>query len=1182
MKTGSVAQREQIWAFYQRISSEDLSWVTIERVLEVVARDSDHTRAFGRIAQVLTNITGRYDLTESQAANVRRICDELEKPVRATHITRAPVHQGPIRQSGSIPNHGTLTNILPVVSEQTRIKNTHSSSSEDSFGSLIKRPVIELDPQQVWRAYEEDLERHPLSYYYNAVRLVRYAATMGHIGGKRLLIHIENDLARRNPVFLNALRSSLIQAYAHLDCPGDARRCYEAGNRTGHEVRLDWSMCLSLLWSTHHKEAQAMFDKQFVAPGRAIPVMFGKIMARYASLANAQAAYALFDTMKRVDAKPNALCLEKLAQSCALDLDTVRGSRRLAEVVSFMRSWGRSPDTRFLIGLMHGYNKSQQDDMFDMVASKVDVHRAKPTQLLKFWLVTMNNAVRRGQFALAQGMAKRISAEAFRGIPRVVHAMCAIGETCLAKKLAGIDSRRFPDNNITANIRLELKLADTTARSSQLELFVKKMVADGFTPSSGLFGELVKTLHLRGGSELALGAFARLTAIGIPSSVETLLHIMHLRLESSNPSSALSIFDDIRERLGSADLSFLQLHAATGDNLVRTLIEYRGIAGALDAFDFLSSQPVLRSKLPYSTLIEYCLNHRLWDHAHSMVRQIVQRDIALRPEVANQICHYLTLRSTSSDAVNFLRYIQRMGSLGTMSNETLVSAIYCCIETGRMVDLEWVVSALADCGTHVFLWRGLVDCLAPHNTSALLRVVRIVFQTSESKQKTALDFLKSTSGAKYQAVAASMVVQVLREHDQDLTLSVMSRAVSHILETFDTLYKIPRHTQSDSDPILTLPYLVNSLSRFIVPAINGGLNSSMLTRALMLLSYGSGGKHEECLKLLRLIPPEQLDVAFFGAIAQGCARHGLSRGVDAVLGEMRKYHIKPSHKLITTILLGYGRASPPKRHLDRLPEEETSTLALTSLQDTSTSPITHIDKASPGPTELPDDRTDIPDNQSSTEAVAVRRIDGHYTDPAAEFYRAILDRMLHIWGEFEYHNQFRPRAAYSIVVQTCISAGDYARAESMLDDMVSRGVPHDEITALQLISLALRQNDIDEALRIFAAIGRRGSSNRHSRRYFGLKNVERNAEHFSLIVEYYLQNSHIDNAMSLLGEMHGLGLAGPPWLYTLVLKYLARSNMKGPFVQTMRQIAQLRVKVDHEMLDTIKEYTSQLKEPNTD
>ncbi|KAJ1847704.1 hypothetical protein LPJ73_004182 [Coemansia sp. RSA 2703] len=642
---------------------------------------------------------------------------------------------------------------------------------------------------------------------------------------------------------------------------------------------------------------------------------------------------------------------------------------------------------------------------------------------------------------------------------------------------------------------------------------------------------------------------------------------MHLRLESSNPSSALSTFDDIRERLGSADLSFLQLHAATGDKLVKTLIEYRGIAGALDAFSFLSSLPILRSKLPYSALIGYCLNHRLWDQAHSMVRHIVQRDIALRPEVANQICHYLTLRSTSSDAVNFLRYIQRMGSLGTMSNETLVSVIYSCIETGRIVDLEWVISALADCGTHLFLWRGLVDCLAPLNTSALLRVIRIVFETSEFKQKTALDFLKSTSGAKYQAVAASMVVRVLREHDQELTFPVLSRAVSHILETYDALYKTPTHTESDSDSILSLPYLVNSLSRFIVPAINSGLNPSMITRALMLLSYGSGGRHEDCLRLLRLIPPAKVDIAFFGAIAQGCARHGLYRGVDAVLEEMRKYHIKPSHKLITTILLGYGRASPPKRNPDQL-SEETLASGQNSLQDASTSPTAHMENPSL-------DSEELPDVSPSTESVAIQRKDGQFTDRASEFHRMILDKMMHIWSEFEYHDQVRPRAAYSIVVQVCISAGEYARAESMFDDMVSRRVPHDEITALQLISLALRQNNIDEALRIFQAIGRKDSGNRH----FGLKSVRRNAEHFSLIIEYYLQKSHIDSAMLLLSKMHDLGLAGPPWLYTLVLRHLAKANMKDTFVQTMHQIAQLRVKVDQEMLHTIREYTSQLNEP---
>ncbi|KAJ2354195.1 hypothetical protein GGF43_003307 [Coemansia sp. RSA 2618] len=144
-----------------------------------------------------------------------------------------------------------------------------------------------------------------------------------------------------------------------------------------------------------------------------------------------------------------------LAAACALDADAARASERVATVIACMRSWRRSPDPEFFIGLLKGYNQSHQHDMFDGLAAQLKARNM--CSGLSLDRIIMTNAARRGDAKLAMLMASLV-VKSPKNIPSVVKALCSLGQAEYAAEL--VLPLKLPDNNIVANVRLQLAIAD--------------------------------------------------------------------------------------------------------------------------------------------------------------------------------------------------------------------------------------------------------------------------------------------------------------------------------------------------------------------------------------------------------------------------------------------------------------------------------------------------------------------------------------------------------------------------------------------------------------------------------------------------------------------------------------------------------------------------------------------------
>ncbi|KAJ1935871.1 hypothetical protein GGF37_005827 [Kickxella alabastrina] len=56
--------------------------------------------------------------------------------------------------------------------------------------------------------------------------------------------------------------------------------------------------------------------------------------------------------------------------------------------------------------------------------------------------------------------------------------------------------------------------------------------------------------------------------------------------------------------------------------------------------------------------------------------------------------------------------------------------------------------------------------------------------------------------------------------------------------------------------------------------------------------------------------------------------------------------------------------------------------------------------------------------------------------------------------------------------------------------------------------------------------------------------------------------------------MHALGLTAESWLYALVFRTLAEDGHRDLFVETMRQIVRMHVKVDESIMSIVREYAA--------
>ncbi|KAJ1809273.1 hypothetical protein LPJ56_006000, partial [Coemansia sp. RSA 2599] len=311
-----------------------------------------------------------------------------------------------------------------------------------------------------------------------------------------------------------------------------------------------------------------------------------------------------------------------------------------------------------------------------------------------------------------------------------------------AKAICGEgDARRFPINNLTANMLLEISLSDASTDPRQLAADATRMVSDGFTPSLRLFSQLVNTLWFRGGANLALSVYENLLAAGVPASVGLLLKVVQLRLRSSNRRLALDAFETACDRLRSIDVGRLYLDDKSMLGLMELLIDQKGIYPALRAFEFLQGLPINQSSLPYGLMIEHLINSSLFDRAHSLIRKVVQNDICVSSQGAKVSSRYFLLTSTVSDAVNFLRYLHRTDSLWNVDVATVDSVLLRCVEARRMADFKWICEVMAKYKLIVPVWVRAVDRFAPSNGYVLLEMVRAILLNVDRKSAAAVTLL---------------------------------------------------------------------------------------------------------------------------------------------------------------------------------------------------------------------------------------------------------------------------------------------------------------------------------------------------------------------------------------------------------------------------------------------------------
>ncbi|KAJ2447403.1 hypothetical protein GGF42_005448 [Coemansia sp. RSA 2424] len=1003
--------------------------------------------------------------------------------------------------------------------------------------------------------------------------LVIYCGGIGNIAGRLFLAQIETD-ATTDPLLYPTRFRVLITAYAKLGLLDDARRCYYDALQSEFLPLVnfeEFSMSLALFRSLRHKEGRALFDKLALA-GQAQSFMYGMLTQEYVLTWNTEKAFALLADMRRGDVEPTLSCFRALATACALDLDSDRGSRRLGDLIACMKSWGCAPDKRFFVAILKGYHKSGQHSMFDGLVQRLMAHGLGSDAMLS--KVVMENAAARADADLAVAMA-RIAAQLPENIPQVVQVLSQVG---LASELATcVDLAQYPDNNVTANARLCIALESTEMAADPQALVdeVERMVERGFTPSFQLFFRTIRHIRLHGSQQLAIQTYTKLAAAGVPRSIALLFFVLQMHLKQPDAEAAIAIYEELHERLRDSDFTKLHIYRPTMEELVLLLIEYRGIGEARQAFDFLSGLPVNRQYLPYAPLIEYYVNHKMFDESHSLISYVVQHDIPLKPRTVNLYCRHLASHSSSTDLANFLRYVQRTQSLHAVADDILGAFFAVCALGHKVADLEWVIEEMSSMRERFGAWSAAIDHLAAVDSQMLPFVVHTAINASQKKMRTAVDLLYSTVQSRSQERVADLVLTTLEAHGVAPSHIVYKRALTAFTQSWLKNYSSPKMAGNAS---MSKESLLNAMRRHIAPAVKARIPGSLVTIAMQALSSPSRSAYKECLDFLSDMAPERLDERFYCAIAGSCSHYGMVEGVDSVLEAMRQRGFALTSKALTSLLHCYANLKPPR-------EMSFGQAPVVSPPSSPANDDSHLDPQAPAPPPdiaFPCDTVAQIDFAHDASAVENDTAFLAYsaTDSNIGFYSMSLTRVMSIWKEFEYLGLPVSGSVYGVVARAHIKAGKHKSAEALFVEMVNRGIPHNEITAALWIESRLIQNDASGALKILGAIGnptRCAALALGNSCFNSLDTAQRTARQFSVVIRYYLARGDVSNASAVMSAMHKCELTMTSKLYAELLRQLAQNGSHDAFVDTMRQMVTAGVPINPLLMDTFREYSSNRK-----
>ncbi|KAJ1906458.1 hypothetical protein LPJ81_001345 [Coemansia sp. IMI 209127] len=843
------------------------------------------------------------------------------------------------------------------------------------------------------------------------------------------------------------------------------------------------------------------------------------MIKEYTLMRNPDAAFALFDDVCKVGFAPTYTMLCALGTSAALYKDASKSSECLQKVITCLNNWSFTVECRFFASVLTGYDQSQQYTLFDALAGKLLDRFQYSNEYLN--QVIMANAAKRGDDELMCKLAP-MELQNIRKYPRFEKFAQHLWQS---KELQSVlDISRFPENNLTANMKLsqdidnvEMSLAPETLVCRTLD-----MIEKGYTPSFRLFARLIRRLSVCGSNDLAIETFEKLSAAGVPSSIELLLLLHTLYLHSSDGERAIAIFEAIRARLTPSDFGDITLHAPTMRKYVLFLLDRGEVSAAYDVVAFLHTLPCDHKELPYSTLIEYCISHRMLENSYDMIAHVVQHDISIEPRVINLCFHLLEKNESATDYANFLRYVSRIDMMDFVPDSAFETFFLRSMQGRKISDIEWAVDVLANAPYEVIgIWRVILKRLSKSTDDrTVIAIVRMAIDFATNKERTGMDLLAAAAG-----MSETLVVV--------------------------------------ADSVL--------VARHIHDAAKIGIDGSLLSIALRavasssLLSIGSA----EYIDILESVPDTELSVNPYEAVCAGLAQRGHIREVETVLDNMLMRGLALNANMLNIIMSCFIHAPPPPQSPKLVKDDyrsghaEPKTAEGIETDTMDDGGYMHIDESDDLLLTVLDhemNQTEIGDSSGRS-----------------EFYENALSKVVSFWKQFEFRGLSPDRSSYSVLLYAYIKAQKFTEAEIIINDIVEMGLEHNNYTATQWIVLRLKQDDVKGALSVLDAIGNKERCDellQTDKRYIGLQHVQRNAFHFLPFVTHHLDNGKHAVAVEMLLAMHTLHLKATAKAYHDILVYLANEDSRQAFLDVVQQMVKFDILINSQIADVLRDYSA--------
>ncbi|KAJ2159485.1 hypothetical protein GGF46_002981 [Coemansia sp. RSA 552] len=1176
-QTGSVAQREAVWGLYRRIVSagtaaHSMAPATILGLIELMAGDTDMVRALTRISEVLGEITAKRKLTDAEMATVRLIWEKAEEmrtetkpwtPFFRRHKEDSDLHGAEVTVLASIPK-------APVEggprAEHGAAELPDLESAEHAVRKLrrlLYRSPIYADLPLLWQTYraalqtrgdtagEECLNKRDMR------RLIDYCGNLGKMVSGRFLAQIEVDLATDPELYPNR-HGTLIVTYSKLGLLEHSQRIFrDVSAEHGADnvpVYVEWCMCFALFRSMRHKEGRAIFDR-LLETGKANSLMSSVLIMQYAYMRNRDRAMALFDDMCRRRVLVTRKALNLLAMVCAMDQDPVAAHANIVKLATHMRDWKRPPDSRFFISILHGYNSSQQDDMFDALAARL---RARNIPLdISLNKIMMDNAARRNSTALAMELARKVAVLP-KHIPHIVGVLCRLGRASSAEDMFPLS--QYPENNTTVNIRLELAMhgSDVGSNPKALEERVLDMTAHGFVPSFRLAKRTIELIRLYGGSDMALESYDRLVAAGVPVSIQLLMLILDTCLSSRTPERAIGVYEQLRDIWLASDFGMLSMQSKTVRGLALLLIQKQGVDAAQAMFDVISTLPTPRQNLPFTPLIEYYVNHRVLNKAQVLINQIIRDKIGLDAHGINLCCRHIADCGGVTELTNFFRHLHRVHQLEWVADDVFESFFTQCVTDYIVANFEWAVTVLARMRTTEQTWKAIINRLGAGNVRILSRMVQLAIRAANKKTYMAALLLLAARGSPWRTLIADVVLDTLLHDGVAMTKQIHELALMHMIGTWQARRKL---IQGQAGEHLSSDYLLRTLDKHITVMASSPVRKSLVTTALLILSSTSATAYRRCLDILDGIPLETRNVRFYGAIIKGCAYYGAATGVEEVRRRMNKDGVYPNRKILNHIMECYTRIQPPPS-LNAAAKDEAVVLEESESESLDLS---------------------VPHEENEAERRFKEEVRSRAAQPIRLFYEEILRMVLTVWDEFSERGISTDHMTYAMLIQAFYKARKYSEGENVIRTMLESGIQHNESTAFMWIRFRMFRGDIDGALKVFGAISnaeRCAKLVAEDSRFQGLDKVSLLPKHFALFVHHYAIAGEFDHSLAFLSAMHRLEFKIDPWLYANLLKQLAQADRRDLFVRVMKQMVASGAMLSNDVMSIVRDYSAYKQQAN--